>query len=217
MFFRSNKKSSDASVLSATYIENKYNISLSTDINLEALDSISIKGKKQVCERTLAFYLSLQLAFDIASNKDYISSRNTILEIVRENGIENYLTVKERNLMYGSYQMQDVLDVVNYIEIFYCLLWIIGLIDTETLLTIEAPCNIRLAIESITKYSKINDLYKKSKMRNEREIIDMTDLFNKITCSDLENSSIIKSIVDQRLMALKWVTTASFDFNEIMI
>ena len=63
--------------------------------------------------------------------------------------MEQHLTKLEKRLLYGNYQMEDVLNIVDHIEVFYGLLWIIGLIDTDNMITIDQPCNIKLAINSI--------------------------------------------------------------------
>ena len=155
----------------------------------------------------MACYLILQLVFDIVSEKDYLHSRNIILEIIRDNSLEQHLTKLEKRLLYGNYQMEDVLNIVDHIEVFYGLLWIIGLIDTDNMLTIDQPCNIKLAINSINDYSNIKKLVKRSKIRSKKEIIEMHDLFAQIHTIDYKDTNIIKQVVDNRLIALKWILT----------
>ena len=103
--------------------------------------------------------------------------------------------------------MEDVLNIVDHIEVFYGLLWIIGLIDTDNMITIDQPCNIKLAINSINDYSNIKKLIKKSKIRSKKEIIEMHDLFAQIHTIDHKDTNIIKQVVDNRLIALKWILT----------
>lgn len=190
----------------AEEIQNRYKIVLDNQ-GIAIIEPGSFREKTEICERTLACYLILQLVFDIVSEKDYLHSRNIILEIIRDNSLEQHLTKLEKRLLYGNYQMEDVLNIVDHIEVFYGLLWIIGLIDTDNMLTIDQPCNIKLAINSINDYSNIKKLIKKSKIRSKKEIIEMHDLFAQIHTIDYKDTNIIKQVVDNRLIALKWILT----------
>ena len=190
----------------AEEIQNRYKIVLDNQ-GIAIIEPGSFREKTEICERTLACYLILQLVSDIVSEKDYLHSRNIILEIIRDNGLEQHLTKLEKRLLYGNYQMEDVLNIVDHIEVFYGLLWIIGLIDTDNMLTIDQPCNIKLAINSINDYSNIKKLIKKSKIRSKKEIIEMHDLFAQIHTIDYKDTNIIKQVVDNRLIALKWILT----------
>lgn len=190
----------------AEEIQNRYKIVLDNQ-GVDIIEPSSFREKIEICERTLTCYLILQLVFDIVSEKDYLHSRNIILEIIRDNGLEQHLTKLEKRLLYGNYQMEDVLNIVDHIEVFYGLLWIIGLIDTDNMITIDQPCNIKLAINSINDYSNIKKLIKKSKIRSKKEIIEMHDLFAQIHTIDYKDTNIIKQVVDNRLIALKWILT----------
>ena len=190
----------------AEEIQNRYKIVLDNQ-GVDIIEPSSFREKIEICERTLTCYLILQLVFDIVSEKDYLHSRNIILEIIRDNGLEQHLTKLEKRLLYGNYQMEDVLNIVDHIEVFYGLLWIIGLIDTDNMLTIDQPCNIKLAINSINDYSNIKKLVKRSKIRSKKEIIEMHDLFAQIHTIDYKDTNIIKQVVDNRLIALKWILT----------
>lgn len=190
----------------AEEIQNRYKIVLDNQ-GIAINEPGSFREKTEICERTLTCYLILQLVFDIVSEKDYLHSRNIILEIIRDNGLEQHLTKLEKRLLYGNYQMEDVLNIVDHIEVFYGLLWIIGLIDTDNMLTIDQPCNIKLAINSINDYSNIKKLVKRSKIRSKKEIIEMHDLFAQIHAIDYKDTNIIKQVVDNRLIALKWILT----------
>ena len=190
----------------AEEIQNRYKIVLDNQ-GIAIIEPASFREKIEICERTLTCYLILQLVFDIVSEKDYLHSRNIILEIIRDNGLEQHLTKLEKRLLYGNYQMEDVLNIVDHIEVFYGLLWIIGLIDTDNMLTIDQPCNIKLAINSINDYSNIKKLVKRSKIRSKKEIIEMHDLFAQIHAIDYKDTNIIKQVVDNRLIALKWILT----------
>ena len=190
----------------AEEIQNRYKIVLDNQ-GIAIIEPGSFREKTEICERTLTCYLILQLVFDIVSEKDYLHSRNIILEIIRDNSLEQHLTKLEKRLLYGNYQMEDVLNIVDHIEVFYGLLWIIGLIDTDNMITIDQPCNIKLAINSINDYSNIKKLIKKSKIRSKKEIIEMHDLFAQIHTIDYKDTNIIKQVVDNRLIALKWILT----------
>lgn len=190
----------------AEEIQNRYKIVLDNQ-GVDIIEPSSFREKIEICERTLTCYLILQLVFDIVSEKDYLHSRNIILEIIRDNGLEQHLTKLEKRLLYGNYQMEDVLNIVDHIEVFYGLLWIIGLIDTDNMITIDQPCNIKLAINSINDYSNIKKLVKRSKIRSKKEIIEMHDLFAQIHTIDYKDTNIIKQVVDNRLIALKWILT----------
>ena len=190
----------------AEEIQNRYKIVLDNQ-GIAIIEPGSFREKTEICERTLTCYLILQLVFDIVSEKDYLHSRNIILEIIRDNSLEQHLTKLEKRLLYGNYQMEDVLNIVDHIEVFYGLLWIIGLIDTDNMLTIDQPCNIKLAINSINDYSNIKKLVKRSKIRSKKEIIEMHDLFAQIHTIDYKDTNIIKQVVDNRLIALKWILT----------
>ena len=190
----------------AEEIQNRYKIVLDNQ-GVDIIEPSSFREKIEICERTLTCYLILQLVFDIVSEKDYLHSRNIILEIIRDNSLEQHLTKLEKRLLYGNYQMEDVLNIVDHIEVFYGLLWIIGLIDTDNMLTIDQPCNIKLAINSINDYSNIKKLVKRSKIRSKKEIIEMHDLFAQIHTIDYKDTNIIKQVVDNRLIALKWILT----------
>ena len=190
----------------AEEIQNRYKIVLDNQ-GIAIIEPGSFREKTEICERTLTCYLILQLVFDIVSEKNYLHSRNIILEIIRDNGLEQHLTKLEKRLLYGNYQMEDVLNIVDHIEVFYGLLWIIGLIDTDNMITIDQPCNIKLAINSINDYSNIKKLVKRSKIRSKKEIIEMHDLFAQIHTIDYKDTNIIKQVVDNRLIALKWILT----------
>ena len=190
----------------AEEIQNRYKIVLDNQC-IAIIEPGSFREKTEICERTLTCYLILQLVFDIVSEKDYLHSRNIILEIIRDNSLEQHLTKLEKRLLYGNYQMEDVLNIVDHIEVFYGLLWIIGLIDTDNMITIDQPCNIKLAINSINDYSNIKKLVKRSKIRSKKEIIEMHDLFAQIHTIDYKDTNIIKQVVDNRLIALKWILT----------
>ena len=54
---------------------------------------------------------------------------------------------------------------------------------------------------------KIKKLVKRSKIRSKKEIIEMHDLFVQIHTIDYKDTNIIKQVVDNRLIALKWILT----------
>ena len=62
----------------AEEIQNRYKIVLDNQ-GIAIIEPGSFREKTEICERTLACYLILQLVFDIVSEKDYLHSRNIIL------------------------------------------------------------------------------------------------------------------------------------------
>lgn len=212
---RKNKSIEKIKELRIAYLDTLPTIVDSSEIPLRSLD--------EICKRAIACLLSTQIACDISENNDYNESKELFSNLLKNYGVENNLLYKEKTLFAGSYQEQDVIDIVWTYETYWALIWALGLIDN-----IEYPttiCDCQKAITIVGDCQSYDEFKSKCHLRNIEEILDMLDLYYRYHWACVEKrlnpetsiGELNPDVVIERRRGLEWLISQEQDWNDIQL
>lgn len=212
-------------------------IESSNDVNLKSLDN--------VCKRAATCLFSTQIACDVRDDGDYEKSKLIFGGLVKLFGLEDELFPIEKRIFNNDFSRQDILDVVWTYECYWMLLWALGIIDTEEVITPDKICDSKKAIAIFQEFMMpiINHNFSKSKnfkllsdttfenfkkaahFRDVEEILDMLDLYYRYHWACVQHRIdhgktefiIDEEIVLERRRALEWLISDEFDWNNIRL
>lgn len=212
---RKNKSIEKLKELGIAYLDTLPTIEDSSEVTLRSLD--------EICQRAIACLLSTQIACDISENNDYNESKQLFSSLLKNYGVENNLLYKEKKLFAGSYQEQDVIDIVWTYETYWALIWALGLIDN-----IEYPttiCDCQKAITIVGDCQSYDEFKSKCHLRDIEEILDMLDLHYRYHWACVEKSinpetsigKLNSDVVIERRRGLEWLISQKQDWNDIQL
>lgn len=188
---------------------------------LESSDHIRIKTLEDIKRRTLACFLSVQLACSIRNGEDYVESVSFLLDLAKKWGLtfDDFLS-KEKLLFTNQFTIQDVVDVGWTYEIYWVLLWVLDLITDKEVMKVTDICNTERAMAIA---GLINDL--DLKLRNVDKILDMADLLycyhwacvEKRLNPEIEIGKIKSEVVEERRRGFEWLMRDEVDWNAISL
>lgn len=141
---------------------------------IETSDNIKIRSKEEIAKRALACLLSVQVACDIQNGGNVKKSKEFFTTLLRNYGVQNELTEKEKAIFNGNPSEMDVINMIWKYEEIWVLLWTLGIIDK-----LDYPshyCDCKLIVNTISKCRNFNDFIKLCKLRDIEEILDEADL-----------------------------------------
>jgi len=185
-------------------------------------DNITIKSIDEICKRAIACLITIQIACDI-NNGNYKEALDFFIPLYKKYGVENNLTSKEKRIVNGNYNRQDIIDMDWCYESYWTLCWCLGLVDDIKNASVLCDCNKAI---SIFKSSKSFDEFKsKCKIRSINEILDMHDLYFRynwaINNKKIDESTSIGNLnisnVIERRRALEWIISSENDWSNILL
>ncbi|WP_249300503.1 DUF4272 domain-containing protein [Feifania hominis] len=187
----------------------------------ESGEQVSVRSLDDICRRTIAGLLSIQLACDIAQQNDYDESRELFYEMMGKYGVTACLLEKEKRLFAGTYTEQDVVDVAWTYETVWSLLWALGRI--ERLDPPDQLCDCERAIDTVVDCDSFDDFKQGCRLRNKEKILDMLDLFYRYHWACEEKrlrpqtsiGSLNPEVVVERRRGLEWLVGEWDDWNDI--
>lgn len=208
---------------SNTFIKNKGIACLETLPLLEDSTQVKLKSLDDICKRSIATLLAIQLACDIGENNDYDESKQLFTKLLDKYDVKDELLDKEKRLFDGTYSMQDAIDVAWSYEAYWALLWALGMVDD-----ISYPvdiCDCEQAIRAVGDSKDYKDFVSKCNLRDIEEILDMLDLYYRYHWACVEkqinpNTSIgnlNSEVVMERRRGLEWLVSDKKDWNDISL
>ena len=169
-----------------------------------------------MCKRAIASLLTIQIVYDI-NNDQYKESLDVVLPLLKKYGVDKDLNSKEKRIIDGSYNDQDLYDMDMEYESYWALCWCLGLVDD--IKDGGTFCDCDKSINFVISSKSFDEFKNKCKLRSKEEILDMQDLYYRyhwlINQSKIDNTTKIgdlnPSIVIERRRALEWVISKGSD------
>lgn len=179
---------------------------------IETSDEVLIRTKEEIARRAIACFFTIQLACDIAGEIENIEESKNIFErLIKEYGVEEYLTYDEKDLFTLNVIRQDAINIVWKYEGVWVLMWALGFID-ELNFPSEI-CDTRFLIDVIQKFNNVDEIIESSVLRDIDVILDEADLIFRYdwNCVDarlknkIPDSGLDTGVVLERHRALNWL------------
>lgn len=180
---------------------------------------VVLKDKETLCRRALACFQIIQIACDI-NNGNYEEALGYFGNKLEALGLTDALNDKERAILDGSYEMQDVYDLAWAYEAYWALCWCLGLVDDIS--EADNICDCDAAIE-FADVESVQDFAKKCELRSKEEILDMLDLYFRYNWvindfrvnRDASIGDLNPSVVIERRRGLEWAVSADEDWYDM--
>ena len=189
----------------------------------ESLENVIIKDIDIICKKAIASLSAIQVTCDINNGK-YKESVEYFSKMLDKFESKNYLNSKEKRLFDGTYSKQDAIDIDWEYEIYWAIIWALGLIDDD-ISDASNICNCKKAISVVFNSKNYEEFKSKCKMRTIEEILDMLDLYFRYDWAVTEkrikpDTSIGKlnpAVVVERRRGLEWLISDKDDWYDISL
>lgn len=189
---------------------------------IESSNEVKLKSLDEICKRTLASFLVIQLACDI-NNGQYEESLKIISKLLEKFNVSDCLNKKEKKLIDGTYEIQDAIDIDWEYETYWSLVWALGLVDDISDASVICDCNY--AIQLFNECNSYEDFKGKCKLRDVNEILDMLDLYFRYDWACVEKrvkpetsiGNLNSSVVTERRRGLEWLISEEQDWYNISL
>ncbi|MBR1863788.1 MAG: DUF4272 domain-containing protein [Ruminococcus sp.] len=189
---------------------------------VEDSTQVKLRDADTVCKKAAATLLIIQLACDTA-NGEYEESMKVIPGILDEYGVRDSLNAKERRLLTGDHTEQDAIDISWTYEVYWSLLWAMGMIEDRELTEVSGICDCEKAIKLLTMEGGYEGFRSRCRMRDVEEVLDMVDLFYRMDWAAVEHrlrpetpiGSMEPQVVNERRRGLEWLVSDKEDWNDI--
>ena len=189
---------------------------------IETSKDVQLKSIDLICKKAIATLLVIQIACDIEAG-DYEESMKIMGKMIDEFGVREYMNRKEMKILDGSYTEQDVTDVVWEYEVYWSLIWALGLVDE-----IEIPdsiCDCERAIRFVGDCKDYQEFKSHIKPRDIETILDMLDLYYRYHWAttehrihpDAEIGALEGEVVVERRRGLEWLVSEEEDWYDISL
>lgn len=189
---------------------------------IESSNQVKLKSIDEICKRAIASFFVIQIACDI-NNGRYKESLESFSKVLEKFNVLNCLNEKEKKILNGTYERQDVIDIDWEYEDCWTLLWTLGLIDDISDATNICDCNY--TINLFMQISSYEDFKSRCNLRDINEILDMLDLYfryhwacvEKRIKPDTSIGNLNSSVVIERRRALEWVISEKDSWYDISL
>jgi hypothetical protein len=180
------------------------------------------KSLDAICKRAIAALLSTQIACDI-SEQQY-GNVKFFIDLMKKYGVFDGLNEKEKHLVNGMFDQQDVVDVVWEYECFWALAWALGLV--EDIADASQICDCQKAVHLVSDCDCFEAFCGNCKPRDIEEILDMLDLYYRYHWACVQNMHVDKNlpigdlnmeVVFERRRGLEWLISQENDWHEIAL
>ncbi|WP_454055378.1 DUF4272 domain-containing protein [Clostridium sp. Marseille-Q7071] len=141
---------------------------------IEGVNEIEMRSAEEIAKRAIACLISIQVACDINSRENIGESREFFKGFLERYKVKEELTDNEKEIIFGSPDIQEVINMAWKYEAYWTLIWALGIADK-----LEYPsqiCDCNFAIRAVADYEDFNDFMKTVKLRSIEEILDEADL-----------------------------------------
>ena len=184
---------------------------------IETADEINLRSPNEVLKRALTSLIIIQLACDIANEKQTDESLVIIKNVLQTYGLENELTDVEQKVLNLEATEQEVINTVWRYESIWPLFWALGFISC-----LEFPNKIcdSTALTKMffgsDKYKSLDDIIKDINPQNIELVLDEADLIFRLdwACTDARvkgtpiPAGMDNSVVVERHRGLNWLINA---------
>ena len=139
-------------------------------------------------------------------------------------GVDNYLNAKEKAVWDGTYTKLDLIHITWEYEIFWVLVWALGIIDTDEIKIPKDPLDYMKAIDIVKDCKSYDDFKAKVNMRSLEEILDMLDLYYRYHWATHEyglkhkgHYKINHEVVVERRRGLEWLVSDADNWFDIYL
>ncbi len=138
-------------------------------------------------------------------------------------GVANYLNSIEEKIFAVNYSTKDVFNISWGYEIYWVLIWALGLIDDISNAT--NICDCQKAVGFVQTCETYEQFRNKCRLRDIEEILDMLDLYyrfhwavtEKRINSETEISDLNPEVVLERRRGLEWLVSEEKDWYNIVL
>lgn len=183
-------------------------------------NNVQLKDIDSICKRAIACLLTIQIACDI-NKGNYNESLEYFLPLYDKYGVKSSLNSKEKRIIDGTYNNQDVIDMDWAYEAYWALCWSLSLVDD--IKNGGELCDCNKAISLVLDSLSFDDFKRKCKLKDIDEILDMFDLYyrynwainNKYVDSNTNIGKLNPSNVIERRRALEWIISDVDDWYDL--
>lgn len=190
---------------------------------LPSSEEVSFKSEDEIMNRIIAAYTAIQVACDIANGKDHKRSVDYMFEFMAKcKGDKSYLVDKEKKILEGACDKQDVIDIVWTYESVFTLMWAIDYKADKYEFDVSNKCS-----GDAVSYDMVliaNGTNAKPNLKKEK-VLDALDLFRcyQWACAEKAKNpetpigNINHEVVAERLRALEWLISDEKDWFNIKL
>ena len=193
------------------------NMGISVDKDLSAIDTsnISMRSKEEIAKRAVSCLFAIQASLIDMKDYDY----NFYADKLNKYDIKDSLTQQEKLIFDGKLDKEELKLVPWKYESYWTLCWVLGFFSKLSIP--DECCDFDKAIDFTFRCNDFEDFISRANLIDVEKVLDEYDftyrLNHLIDDSNKENDhSILKGIVLERYMALKWVLypDANWDITE---
>ena len=189
---------------------------------IESSSEVHLKDIDLICKKAIATLIATQIAIDATEGKYSISIEH-FNKYIYQYDVGNYFNEKEKRLINGEYTEQDLIDIAWEYEIYWSLVWALGLIKDISVPSEICDCN--LAIDLVFKCNNYEEFRNKVKLRNIEEILDLLDLHYRYHWATTEKrinpntpiGNLNPEVVVERRRGLEWLISEESDWYNISL
>lgn len=141
---------------------------------IEDENEIEIRSGEEIAKRAIACLISIQVACDINKGDNIEESKAFFLEFLDKYDVKEELTDKEKKIIFGNPEEQDIINMIWKYEAYWTLIWALGLVEK-----LEYPseiCDCNFAVRAVADCEDFEDFMKNVKLRSIDEILNEADL-----------------------------------------
>lgn len=188
-------------------------IDIKNDLPAINTDDISMRSKEDIAKRAIGCVFAIQASFIDINSYDY----NFFIEKLKEYNANESLTEYEKKIFESKISKEELKVFPWKYEAYWVLCWVLGFF-TELDLPKEV-CNFDRAIDFTFCCNGFDDFISKVKLLDVEKVLDEYDFIYRLHNALLNNKEndnyVLKEVVSERYMALKWVLYSDTDWDNI--
>lgn len=186
--------------------------------------AVRLKSIDEICKRAIAALLSTQIACEIS--QQHYDQVKFFLDYMKRFQVTDSLNAKEKKLVEGLFQPQDVMDIVWEYECYWAVAWALGLVNVNEIQEADQICDCNKAIHLVADCNSYEDFRNACKLRDIEEILDMLDLFYRYHWACVQHKwvdetcpvgNLNEEVVFERRKGLEWLISEEDDWYDIIL
>ncbi|MEI0605945.1 DUF4272 domain-containing protein [Brachyspira pulli] len=182
------------------------NIGINVDKDLPVIDTsnISMRTKEEIAKRAVSCLFSIQASLIDIKDYDYSFFEDKLIKFC----VKDCLTDQEKLIFEGKMDKEDLKLMPWKYESYWILCWVLGFVSKLNIP--NECCDFDKAIDFIFRCNNFEDFISKVKLIDAEKVLDEYDFTYRLNNvidddSNKDNHYILRAIVSERYMALKWV------------
>lgn len=189
---------------------------------IKSSNLVKLKSLDEICKKALASFFIIQLVCDIQNGKCE-DSVEKFSKLLKKFNVLDYLNIKEKKILEGTYDKQDLIDIDWEYETYWTLIWALNFV--EDISDASDICDCNYAIKIVEECNSYEDFKNKCKLRDVNEILDMVDLYyryywackEKIVNPETSIGRLNSDVVVERRRGLEWIISDTKDWYNISL